>query len=78
MQTSSHSKIKANSIIQYLRKIQFVCEFFILSKVSENHDSVPEMLMVIEAFKFYFKSIAVAESKGIYIEADENQKEPET
>lgn len=61
------STANTNKIIQHLRKIQFICEFFILSKVSEDHDSVPELLMIIEAFKFYFKSMAIAESKGIYI-----------
>jgi|688.fasta_scaffold327035_1 hypothetical protein len=30
-----------NKVIQHLRKVQFICEFFILSKVSEDHDSVP-------------------------------------
>lgn len=41
MQATHQSKFNTNNIIQHLRKIQFVCEFFILSKVSENHDSVP-------------------------------------
>jgi hypothetical protein len=58
---------RTNKILQHLRKVQFISEFFILSKVSEDHASVPEFLMVIEAFKFYFKSIAIAQSKGIYI-----------
>lgn len=62
-----HSANNTGKIIQALRKIQFVSEFFVLSKFSESSDYVPEFLMVIEAFKFYFKSIAAAEADGIYI-----------
>ena len=32
--------------------------------------------MIIEAFKFYFKSAAIAQSKGIYIEAPEEVEKP--
>jgi hypothetical protein len=56
-----------HNIISFLDKVQFVCEFFILSKLHENHEAIPELLMVLEALKFYFKAIALARSPGLYL-----------
>ena len=58
---------KTMKIIQSLRKIQFICEFFILSKVSEDSHVVAEFLTVVEAIKFYFKSVALAQCENLFI-----------
>lgn len=39
--------LTAHKSVQHLQKIQFICEYFLLSKVSESHPAVSEMLMII-------------------------------
>lgn len=51
--------VSAHKMVQHLQKVQFVCEYLLLSKVSETHHSVSEMLTVIESFKFYFKCLSL-------------------
>jgi hypothetical protein len=62
------SALPPSTIISHLEKIQFVFEFFILSKLHKTDEVIPEICMVFEAFKFYFKSAALTGSPGLYIE----------
>jgi hypothetical protein len=59
---------KANTIVHSLKKIQFIAEFFILSKVSDDSHIVSEFLMIVEAIRFYFKTVAFVEAENLYLE----------
>lgn len=70
------NNVSAHKMVKHLQKIQFVCEYFLLSKVSETHKSVSEMLIIIESFKFYFKCVSLTECKGIYVESADKKIKP--
>lgn len=57
-----------NKLITTLNRLQFVGEIFIFSRTSENSHIIPEFLTIIEGIKFYMKSVAIAQSHGIFLE----------
>ncbi len=65
-----------HKVLQTLKKIQFIMEFFVLSRYSSNPDVISEFLMAIEAFKFYYKMAHFTHQENIYLENHEEKPQP--
>ncbi len=58
----------SENMLQVIQKIQFIAEYIILSKTSENSVALVEFLAAFEAIKFYYRMKIFIKQDNIYME----------